>query len=109
MKYQHTWADNGDQISQVYTGTGATTSMMTRTGQQNLNTIIDHRFKTVSRFYLNLFKDDQKQIAIETITQKNNCGQMENLGNFQCAVININFNHSKNRVIQKKNLNEIII
>lgn len=42
INFKAIWADNGDKISMIYTGTGATTSMVTRTGQKNINSLIDH-------------------------------------------------------------------
>lgn len=69
MKFKEIWADNGDSISVSYTGTGATTSMVTRTGQKNINSIIDHQVKTISRFYYNIFTDKNKHQVIQTILQ----------------------------------------
>lgn len=55
------WADNGDIISLIYTGTGATTSSTTRKGEKSgLTSIFDHGMKTLSRYYLNNFDDNFK-------------------------------------------------
>lgn len=60
--YWNMWANNGDNISKIYAGTGATTSSVTRRGQNNsLMSYLDHGVKTISRFYLNNFEDDFKQ------------------------------------------------
>ena len=65
------WADNGDNISKFYSGTGATTSSVTRKGEKNkFTSFIDHKFKSISRFYLNNFDDDFKQEIINTILHK---------------------------------------
>jgi len=55
------WSDNGDVISKIYAGTGATTSSVTWNGDKSgLTSIFDHGIKTISRFYLNNFEDDYK-------------------------------------------------
>ena len=65
------WADNGDAISKIYTGTGATTSSVTRKGEKSTFTsFLDHKFKTLSRFYLNTFDDEHKQAVIDTLLHK---------------------------------------
>ena len=62
------WADNGDAISFIYTGTGATTSSVTRRGEKaSLSSFFDHGFKTISRFYLNNFDDGFKQEIIDIL------------------------------------------
>ena len=67
------WADNGDMISTIYAGTGATTSSVTRNGDKsNLGSIFDHGLKTISRFYLNNFDDDYKQEMIDNLLAKQN-------------------------------------
>jgi hypothetical protein len=65
------WADNGDSISKIYTGTGATTSSVTRKGEKSgLTSFFDHKLKTLSRFYLNNFDDDFKQEIIDILLHK---------------------------------------
>jgi len=65
------WADNGDAISKIYTGTGATTSSVTRKGDKSgITSFIDHKLKTLSRFYLNTFDDDFKQEIIDILLHK---------------------------------------
>lgn len=65
------WANNGDAISIVYSGTGATTSSVTRKGQKSsIGSIIDHGFKTLNRLYLNNFDDDYKQDVIDMLLAK---------------------------------------
>lgn len=65
------WADNGDTISLIYAGTGATTSSVTRKGEKsNIASLFDHGFKTIARFYLNTFEDDFKQQVIDNLLAK---------------------------------------
>ena len=59
--FRKMWADNGDAISLIYAGTGATTSSVTRKGEKSgLTSFFDHGIKTISRFYLNNFDDSFK-------------------------------------------------
>lgn len=65
------WANNGDQISLIYAGTGATTSSVTRKGEKSTFTsFFDHKLKTVRRFYLNTFDDAYKQEIIDVLLHK---------------------------------------
>jgi hypothetical protein len=67
------WANNGDTISLIYAGTGATTSSVTRKGDQNtITSFLDHKMKTVRRFYLNTFDDNFKQGIIDILLHKKN-------------------------------------
>ena len=60
------WANNGDAISLVYAGTGATTSSVTRNGDKsNFTSALDHGLKTITRFYINNFQDDYTQEIID--------------------------------------------
>lgn len=69
MDFRTLWANNGDSISIIYAGTGATTSSVTRKGQKSgISSLFDHGMKTISRFYLNTFDDNFKQEIIEIIT-----------------------------------------
>ena len=69
--FRRLWADNGDAISKIYAGTGATTSSVTRKGNKStITSFFDHGLKTISRFYLNNFDDDFKQEAIDILLAK---------------------------------------
>ena len=62
------WANNGDAISFVYAGTGATTSSVTRKGNKaNFTSALDHGLKTITRFYINNFEDDYTQEIINFV------------------------------------------
>lgn len=61
------WADNGDQLSHNYTGTGALKSSYTRSGRMNLAGALSDVSKSVSRLYINNFVDKTRQSAIEGI------------------------------------------
>ena len=65
------WGNNGDAISFIYAGTGATTSSVTKKGDKSsFKSYFDHGFKTISRLYLNNFDDDFKQKVIDLILRK---------------------------------------
>jgi hypothetical protein len=73
------WADNGDMISNIYTGTGATTSSVTRKGDSSkLASFFDHKMKTISRFYINNFDDEFKQEIIDILLHKKTTSIREN-------------------------------
>lgn len=55
------WADNGDAISQIYTGTNALKSSFSRSGKMNLAGALSDVTKSVSRMYQNTFVDGRKQ------------------------------------------------
>lgn len=61
------WADHGDQISQIYTGTNALKSSFTRKGKMSLKGTISDMTKSVSRRYINSFKDKNKQQNIDAL------------------------------------------
>lgn len=61
------WADNGDQLSQNYTGTGALKSSFTRSGRMGLAGALSDVSKSVSRLYINNFVDKTRQSAIDEL------------------------------------------
>eukprot|EP01135_Chromosphaera_perkinsii_P007233 Nk52_evm41s745 gene=Nk52_evmTU41s745 len=59
------WADNGDNLSKIYAGTGAMKSSFTRTGKRTIKGYLDDAKKSAQRTYQNNFKDNVKQDAID--------------------------------------------
>lgn len=60
------WADNGDNLSKAYTGTGAIKSDYTRTGgKRTIGGMFEDVGKSLTRLYINNFKDTEKQEAID--------------------------------------------
>eukprot|EP00923_Selenidium_pygospionis_P032156 GHVN01056810.1.p1 GENE.GHVN01056810.1~~GHVN01056810.1.p1 ORF type:complete len:1948 (-),score=268.81 GHVN01056810.1:549-6392(-) len=56
------WADQGDNISMAYTGTGSVLSgMIKQQGKASLATNVDHMLRTLGRFYQNNFEDAARQ------------------------------------------------
>lgn len=62
------WADNGDQISQMYTGTNALKLSFSRNGGKlTLGLYLSDVTKLMTRMYQNNFVDSRKQITIDTL------------------------------------------
>ncbi|KAI3639961.1 hypothetical protein MIR68_002002 [Amoeboaphelidium protococcarum] len=64
------WADNGDELSKIYTGTGALKSGFTRTGKRSIMGMMDDARKTAQRLYVNNFQDKSKQEVIDLLLGK---------------------------------------
>jgi hypothetical protein len=62
------WADHGDEISRQYAGTGAMKSAFTRTGKRDLAGLLDDGAKSMTRYFLNNFRDGGKQDALDLVT-----------------------------------------
>lgn len=69
-KHNTIWADNGDQISQIYTGTNALKSSFTRKGKMSFAGALSDATKSVSRMYINNFMDKGKQSNIDCLLGK---------------------------------------
>lgn len=61
------WADNGDQLSIIYTGSGALKSSITRTGSYNIKGYMLDARKSFKRVYQNHFYDDSKNESIRLL------------------------------------------
>jgi len=66
-KHNALWADQGDQISQIYTGTNALKSSYSRKGKMSLSGALSDAKKSVSRMYINNFMDKGKQQNIDAL------------------------------------------
>lgn len=62
------WADHGDEIARQYSGTGAMKSKFTRTGKRDLAGLLDDGKKSLTRYFLNNFRDGTKQDALDLVT-----------------------------------------
>lgn len=67
--YKHNilWADNGDAISQIYTGTNALKTSFSRSGRMNIAGALSDVTKSVSRMYQNTFVDGKKQSTMDIL------------------------------------------
>lgn len=66
-KHNILWADNGDQLSQIYAGTNALKTSYTRSGKMNLAGAIADVGKSVGRLYINNFTDKTKQNTTDVL------------------------------------------
>ncbi|AMD19697.1 HCL454Wp [Eremothecium sinecaudum] len=67
QKHNNLWADHGDAVSQIYTGTNALKSSFSRKGKMSLAGALSDATKSVSRMYINNFMDKGKQQNIDTL------------------------------------------
>jgi hypothetical protein len=54
------WANNGDDVSVQYAGSGSLKSNITRTGEMSIKGWLDDGKKSVTRFYMNNFRDSAR-------------------------------------------------
>ncbi|PGH06584.1 hypothetical protein AJ80_08143 [Polytolypa hystricis UAMH7299] len=67
MRHSTLWADNGDNLSKIYAGTGALKSSFTRHGKMSLAGAIADARKSATRLYVNNFADKSRQNTIELL------------------------------------------
>lgn len=61
------WADNGDALAKIYTGTGALKTSFTRSGKTSFAGALADVRKSVQRMYINNVEDKGKQIIIDML------------------------------------------
>ncbi|SGZ57146.1 CIC11C00000000851 [Sungouiella intermedia] len=59
--FQSFWADNADAVSCAYSGTGALKTDYTRTGKRTKLGVLNDGINSVTRYYLNNYKDGYRQ------------------------------------------------
>eukprot|EP00020_Sapocribrum_chincoteaguense_P010179 CAMPEP_0170743066 /NCGR_PEP_ID=MMETSP0437-20130122/7073_1 /TAXON_ID=0 /ORGANISM="Sexangularia sp." /LENGTH=591 /DNA_ID=CAMNT_0011081717 /DNA_START=28 /DNA_END=1800 /DNA_ORIENTATION=+ len=64
---RNVWADNGDAISVQYSGTGALKNDFTRTGKRTKRGLIMDGVNSVTRYWLNNFRDGWRQDALDLL------------------------------------------
>lgn len=69
-KHSVLWADHGDQISQIYTGTNALKSSFSRSGKMGFAGALSDATKSLSRIYINNFVDKGRQQNIDILLGK---------------------------------------
>ncbi|KAI9208973.1 Sac phosphatase domain-containing protein [Polychytrium aggregatum] len=69
-RFNQIWADNGDELSRIYAGTGALKSSFTRAGKQTVGGFFDDAMKSAQRFVINNFKDKNRQETIDLLLGK---------------------------------------
>ncbi|KAG2391841.1 hypothetical protein C9374_013326 [Naegleria lovaniensis] len=68
--FQNIWADHGDRISLIYAGTGAIKADFTRTGTRTWSGLLNDGVNSITRYYLNNFKDGIKQDSVNLLLGK---------------------------------------
>eukprot|EP01041_Mallomonas_annulata_P003091 gene3091-6064_t len=63
--YKSVWANNANQLSSLYAGTGALKVDFTKTGKRTINGMIDDGINACKRYYINNFLDGYKQDSID--------------------------------------------
>ncbi|CAD6186140.1 unnamed protein product [Caenorhabditis auriculariae] len=63
--FKHLWADNGDQCSRQYAGTGALKADFTRLGRRTYYGAMNDGVNAVTRYFRNNFIDGYRQDAID--------------------------------------------
>lgn len=61
------WADNGDEISRQYAGTGALKTDYTRLGKRTANGALQDGLNALTRYYKNNFSDGYKLDAMNLL------------------------------------------
>lgn len=61
------WADNGDNLSTIYAGTGALKTSFNRHGKMSLAGAFADVRKSATRIYFNNFMDDERQNTIDVL------------------------------------------
>ncbi|EGC35666.1 hypothetical protein DICPUDRAFT_78660 [Dictyostelium purpureum] len=61
------WADNGDALSIQYAGSGSLKSTLTREGDYGIMGMLADGKKTMTRFYINNFKDPGRQDVLDLL------------------------------------------
>lgn len=63
--FTNMWADNADEMSMQYAGSGALKTGFTRTGKRTYSGVIQDARNSLTRFYVNNFQDGYNQDAID--------------------------------------------
>lgn len=66
-RHNFIWADNGDQLSQIYAGTNALKTSFTRSGKMGLAGALADVTKSVGRMYINNFVDKGRQNTMDLL------------------------------------------
>lgn len=92
VQHSTLWADNGDNLSRIYAGTGALKSSFTRHGKMSLaGTFADVR-KSATRLYVNNFADKERQNTIDmllgSLTGQNSVNLFDPVHDYAMAELN---------------------
>lgn len=62
--FQNMWANNGDILSQSYTGTAALKGDYTRTGERKISGMMKDGYHSANRYLTAQFKDAYRQLTV---------------------------------------------
>ncbi|EDQ84307.1 uncharacterized protein MONBRDRAFT_12950 [Monosiga brevicollis MX1] len=102
---QRLWAANGNQISRQYAGTDAMKSEATKAGRNKLLGALNDGRKSLTRYYLNTFKDAYRQQVIDLCQLSRSTSAVFNeslaLERMQHVVLQDTTTNFVNRVLRK--------
>lgn len=84
--FKETWADNGDNMSNQYTGTPALKSDFTRTGKRSYKGLMMDGYKSAIRYFKNNFNDGNRQDSIDLFLGNYKVSDKEDI-TIQCPLI----------------------
>ncbi|EJS42031.1 inp52p [Saccharomyces arboricola H-6] len=102
------WANHGDQISQIYTGTNALKSSYSRKGKMSFSGALSDATKSVSRMYINNFVDKGKQQNIDTLLGRLPHQQVVELYDPICEYINERLPELEEEYTTHSNINLLV-
>ncbi|CAI4049962.1 phosphatidylinositol-3-/phosphoinositide 5-phosphatase INP52 SKDI_14G2170 [Saccharomyces kudriavzevii IFO 1802] len=102
------WADHGDQISQIYTGTNALKSSYSRKGKMSFSGALSDATKSVSRMYINNFVDKGKQQNIDTLLGRLPHQQVVELYDPICEYVNERLLELEDQFTTHSNINLLV-
>eukprot|EP01080_Neovahlkampfia_damariscottae_P005408 gene5408-9221_t len=70
LKFKDVWANNADQISFMYSGTGALKNDFTRTGKRTFIGLLNDGSNSAIRYFLNNFRDGKRQDSMNLFLGK---------------------------------------
>ncbi|KJH42474.1 hypothetical protein DICVIV_11532 [Dictyocaulus viviparus] len=62
--FKHLWADNGDECSRQYAGTGALKADFTRLGRRTYTGALNDGINAITRYFRNNFADGYRQVGL---------------------------------------------
>ena len=68
--FRDAWTCHADVVSKLYSGTGALKTDFTRTGKRTYKGAINDGINSLTRYYLNNFRDGNKQDSLDMFLGK---------------------------------------
>lgn len=77
--FQNMWANNGDILSQSYTGTAALKGDFTRTGERKISGMMKDGYHSANRYLTAQFKDAYRQLTVDILLGNKDTPEEKNL------------------------------